>query len=556
MIKDTNTVDLERLFKPLNNMPKLFNKGDEVVILDELLQEKPLKTEPADFEPDVANLIGRMIDSVKRIEPRVHFYDVGTVQHVGNGVATISGLPRVSINELVTFPTGVQGMVLNLDRDHIDVILLGEDEGIRGGDLVTASGDRAQVPVGMNLLGRVLNPLGEALDFGPPIDASTYRYLEQDAPGVIERLAVDRPLQTGWKTIDALLPIGRGQRELIIGDRKTGKTTLAVDTIINQIDNEVVCIYVSVGQKKSSTLAVIEELRKTKAIDYTTIIFASPDDPPALRYMAPYVGCTMAEHFMYQGQDVLIIYDDISKHADSYRELSLLLRRPPGREAYPGDIFYLHSRLLERSAKIRWEDSSASITALPIVEIQSGNLSAFIPTNLISITDGQILLDSELFNRGIRPAIDIGKSVSRVGGKAQSKAMRKVTGDLKLKLSQYEEVARFARLGTEVDDTTRRQIETGKRLQAMLNQSPGQPLKLAKQVIIMYAAINGYLDEISVEGVPDFEYELLGHIVDDYPNLLRKINRSMKLDKETIDLLEEAIHDYLDENKQDEEDIS
>ena len=395
-------------------------------------------------------------------------------------------------------------------------------------------------------MGRVVNALGEPLDYGPPIDASTYRYLEQDAPGVIERLTVNEPLYTGWKTIDALLPIGRGQRELIIGDRKTGKTTLALDTIINQMDNEVICVYVAVGQKKSSTLAVIEALRKAKAIEYTTIVVASPDDPPALRYMAPYVGCTMAEHFMDQGQDVLIIYDDISKHADSYRELSLLLRRPPGREAYPGDIFYLHSRLLERASKIRWEDKSASITALPIVEIQNGNLSAFIPTNLISITDGQILLDSDLFNRGIRPAIDIGKSVSRVGGKAQSKAMRKVTGDLKLKLSQYEEVARFARLGTEVDEATHHQIETGKRLQAMLNQTPGQPLSMAKQVIMIYTAINGYLDRIAVEEVEKLESELLKYIQEDYPNLIRKINRSKKLDEETIAFLEEAIHDFLE----------
>ena len=556
MPKITPQPELERLFKPLIESAKLFNKGDEKAILEELVQEKTISYDPLPVEKNTSGLINVMVRSIKKIEPKVHFYDVGTVQHVGNGVATLSGLPRVSINELVTFPTGVQGMVLNLDRDHIDVILLGEDEGIRGGDLVTATGQRAQVPVGMDLLGRIVNPLGVPLDFGPPIDASTYRYLEQDAPSVIERLAVDVPLQTGWKTIDALLPIGRGQRELIIGDRKTGKTTLALDAIINQMDNEVVCIYVAVGKKKSSTLAVIEELRRTRAIEYTTVVFASPDDPPALRYMAPYVGCTMAEHFMYQGQDVLIIYDDISKHADSYRELSLLLRRPPGREAYPGDIFYLHSRLLERSSKIRWEDSSASITALPIVEIQSGNLSAFIPTNLISITDGQILLDSELFNRGIRPAIDIGKSVSRVGGKAQSKAMRKVTGDLKLKLTQFEEVARFARLGTEVDETTKRQIETGKRLQAMLNQTPGQPLDLSKQVSIIYAAIHGYLDSIAVEAVPEFEIELLNHIHQEHPNVFRRINRSMKLEDETTTMLEEAIHDFFKEKVHSEERIS
>lgn len=556
MLKDTKEPDLEILFKPLTEATPLFNKDEDKLLLEEILNEQALVSDPVRIEADIPKLIDLMKTDIKDIVPKVHFYDVGTVQHVGNGVATISGLPRASINELVTFPTGVQGMVLNLDRDHIDVILLGEDEGIRGGDLVTATGQRAQVPVGMNLLGRVVNALGKPLDYGPPIDASTYRYLEQDAPGVIERLAVNEPLHTGWKAIDALLPIGRGQRELIIGDRKTGKTTLALDAIINQMDNELICVYVAVGQKKSSALAVVEELRKSKAIEYTTVVVASSDDPPALRYMAPYVGCTMAEHFMYQGQDVLIIYDDISKHADSYRELSLLLKRPPGREAYPGDIFYLHSRLLERSSKIRWEDNSASITALPIVEIQNGNLSAFIPTNLISITDGQILLDSELFNRGIRPAIDIGKSVSRVGGKAQSKAMRKVTGALKLKLSQYEEVARFARLGTEVDEATHHQIETGKRLQAMLNQSPGQPLSMAKQVIMIYTAISGYLDNIAVEEVSDFEFELLNHIQEDYPNLVRKINRSKKLDEETIELLEEAIHSFLHKNHPVEDKIS
>ena len=546
MLNSTRNIDLDTLFKPLKDTSPLFSKDEDKRLLEDILNEHALVADPVRIEADIPKLIDLLETGLEDIEAKVHFYDVGTVQHVGNGVATLSGLPRASINELVTFPTGVQGMVLNLDRDHIDVILLGEDEGIRGGDLVTATGQRAQVPVGMNLLGRVVNALGEPLDYGPPIDASTYRYLEQDAPGVIERLAVDEPLYTGWKTIDALLPIGRGQRELIIGDRKTGKTTLALDAIINQMDNELICVYVAVGQKKSSTLAVVEELRKSKAIEYTTVVVASSDDPPALRYMAPYVGCTMAEHFMYQGQDVLIIYDDISKHADSYRELSLLLRRPPGREAYPGDIFYLHSRLLERSSKIRWEDKSASITALPIVEIQNGNLSAFIPTNLISITDGQILLDSELFNRGIRPAIDIGKSVSRVGGKAQSKAMRKVTGDLKLKLSQYEEVARFARLGTEVDEATRHQIETGKRLQAMLNQTPSQPLSMAKQVIMIYTAISGYLDRITVEEVGDFEFELLKYIQEDHPNLIRKINRSKKLDEETIEFLEEAIHDFLE----------
>lgn len=535
--------------------PTLLDGDGIKALLGEISSDKGLKEHQAELDYDISRLIDLIVQHRRKIQPRVRFYDVGTVQHVGNGVATISGLPKVSINELVNFPNGVQGMVLNLEIEHIDVILLSHGEGIRGGDIVTASGQRVQVPVGFNLLGRVVNPLGIPLDDGPPVETTTYRYLEQDAPGVIERLTLDKPLHTGWKTIDALLPVGRGQRELIIGDRKTGKTTLAVDTIKNQLNNDMLCIYVAIGQKKSSTLAVIEELKDSGALDYSTVVSASPDDPPALRYIAPYVGCSMAEHFMHEGYDVLIVYDDISKHADSYRELSLLLRRPPGREAYPGDIFYLHARLLERAAKIAWEDRSASITALPIVEIQNGNLSAFIPTNLISITDGQILLDSDRFNRGILPAIDTGKSVSRVGGKAQSRAMRRVSSDLRLKLAQYEEVARFARLGTEVDEATKYQIETGKRLQAILNQPPNQPFSLANQIICLYAAVNGFLDNLAVDEIARFEEGLIQYIQEIYPNIKRKINRTMDLDDQILGQLNAAINSFV-EKYQDEDGVS
>jgi F-type H+-transporting ATPase subunit alpha len=477
----------------------------------------------------------------------VRFHDVGTVQHIGNGVATLSGLPHARTDELVDFPTGVQGMILNLDHDFIDVILLGPEEGIQGGDLVTATGERLRTPVGENLLGRVVNPLGEPLDEGGPVEAVDLHYLERDAPSIVEREPVDEPLHTGWKIVDALIPVGRGQRELIAGDRQTGKTTLAVDAILNQQEEDVACVYVAIGQKKSSTLAVIETLRRSGAMDRTVVVTASPDDPSALRYLAPYAGCTMAEYLMYQGRDVLIVYDDLSKHADAYRELSLLLRRPPGREAYPGDIFYLHSRLLERACKLRpppappasggEEKSGGSLTALPIVETKQGNLSAYIPTNLISITDGQIMLDVDLFNRGVKPAINAGLSVSRVGGAAQTEAMRDVVGNLRLELAQFEEVARFARFGTEVDEATKQQIRRGERLQAVLTQPTHCPLSLAAQVLILLAATKGLLDRVPPEDVPAFETRLLARIKDEHPGLLQQINRTGELTDETRQLL-------------------
>ncbi len=494
----------------------------------------------------VSELLEHLRLQVARMEPQVHIQDVGTVQHVGHGVATISGLPRACTDELVTFPTGVQGLVLNLERDHVDVILLGPDAGIQGGDLVTRTGERLRVPVGNQLLGRVVNPLGQPLDDRGPIEATEHRYLEHDAPGIVRRGPVNRPLHTGLKAVDALVPIGMGQRELILGDRQTGKTSLVVDTILNQLENSIECIYVAIGQKKSTTLSVIETLRRGGAMPYTTVVVSSPDDPPALRYLAPYAGCTMAEFLMYQGRDVLIVYDDLTRHADAYRELSLLLRRPPGREAYPGDIFYLHSRLLERACKLSEAAGGSSLTALPIVETQQGNLSAYIPTNLISICDGQIALSADLFNRNVRPAMDPRTSVSRVGGAAQTPAMRAAAGSLRLMLAQFEEVARFTRLGTEVDEATRRQIVRGERLQAALKQPVHQPLSPGEQILILMAAVEGCLDAIPVEQIPDFERDLLRHVEAEHPGLVLEIDRTGELTEEMTDLLHETLGRYRD----------
>ncbi|MGC9356918.1 MAG: F0F1 ATP synthase subunit alpha [Anaerolineae bacterium] len=481
----------------------------------------------------MGTLLDALQEEARGLSHRVRFHDVGTVLHIGDGVVTLSGLPRARTDELVTFPTGVRGLILNLDHDHVDVILLGPDEGIQGGDLVTATGQRLRVPVGNNLLGRVVNPLGQPVDQRGPIDAMEDRFLERDAPGIVDRRPVSEPLQTGLKVIDALVPIGRGQRELIVGDRQTGKTTIAVDAILNQGDEGgVLCVYVAIGQKKSTTLAVIETLQRHGALKYTIVVMSGPDDTPALRYLAPYAGCTMAEFFMYQGRDVLIIYDDLKKHADAYRELSLLLRRPPGREAYPGDIFYLHSRLLERSARLSEEAGGGSMTALPIVETQQGNLSAYIPTNLISITDGQIVLETDLFNQGIKPAVNPGRSVSRVGGKAQTEVMRKLAGPLRLDLSQYEEVARFARIGTEVDETTQRQLRRGERLQRILVQPAHEPLPLALQVVVLLAATEGYLDEVPLSKIRRFGAGLRERVREAHPGLLAQLNRTGQLTEE------------------------
>ena len=464
---------------------------------------------------------------------RIFAKNVGTVQHIGNGIATMSGLPMVHLEELVTFPNGVQGMVLNLDRKHVDVILLGPDTNIRGGDVAEATGRRLSIPVGMSFLGRVVNPLGHPLDDNRPIIPAEFRYVERIAPGVITRAPVDTPLYTGTKMIDSLFPLGRGQRELIIGDRQIGKTTLAIDTILSQKGNDVKCVYVSIGQKKTSVLNTIETLRAGGVLSQTTIVVSSPDDPPALRYLAPYAGVTIAEFFLDQGMDVLIVYDDLSKHADTYREMSLLLRRPPGREAYPGDIFYLHSRLLERACHLNEENGGGSITALPIVTTQRGDISSYIVTNLISITDGQIVLDTDLFNKGSKPAIDVGRSVSRVGSAAQEPAMKSVVGALKLELSQYEEVARFARFGTEVNDATKQQIERGMRVEALLGQGPHTPVKMEDQVILFYALTRGYMDSITPEEVPQFSKDMLAYIHSHAAQSVDQIKYRREMNQET-----------------------
>ena len=499
---------------------------------------------------DVSSLLQAFQEQARQQKGRVRFHEVGTVQRIGDGVATLSGLPHASTEELVTFPTDVQGLILNLDNAYLDVILLGPDEGIQGGDLVTATGQRVRVPVGHQLLGRVVNPLGNPLDERGSLQTTESRYLEREAPDIIDRSPVDEPLQTGAKIVDALIPIGRGQRELILGNRQVGKTSLAVDTILNQRDSGVLCVYVAIGQKKSTTLRVIETLRDYGALDYTTVVISSPEDPPALRYLAPYAGCTIAEFFMDEGRDVLIVYDDINKHADAYRELSLLLRRPPGREAYPGDIFYLHARLLERACKLSEEEGGGSLTALPIIETQRGNVSAYIPTNLISICDGQIILDTDLFNQGVKPAVDVGRSVSRVGGEAQTDAMHDVAGEIRLELSQYEEVARFARFGTEVDEATRHQIEHGQRLRAALKQPVHQPLSLGAQIVVLLAVTEGFLDQVMLEDIPAFEENLLSRARRSEPERLQQINRTGELSPETREALMEMIDRTARELKQ------
>lgn len=515
----------------------------EQEVLESLLKKEAL---PCKTETSLEALIRSVRETSRVFQPTVSFEDIGTVRHVGDGVASLSGLPRVQTNELVVFPTGVQGLVFSLNRRWLDVIMLGPDEGIRGGDLVRAFGERLRVPVGPGLLGRVVNPLGEPLDGRKDIDPSDMRFLERESFGVIARKPINEPLQTGWKVIDALLPIGRGQRELILGDRQTGKTTLALDAIINQKGKDVACIYVAIGQKKSSTLAVIERLRAEGALEHTTVVLSTPDDPPALRYLAPYAGCSMAEYLLDQGRDTLIVYDDLSKHANAYRELSLLLRRPPGREAYPGDIFYLHSRLLERACKLNDENGGGSMTALPIVEIQRGNLSAFIPTNLISITDGQIMLDTDLFNQGVKPAVQIGLSVSRVGGSAQTQAMKRVASELRLELSQYEEVSRFARFGTEVDDATQKQIDKGERLLQMLTQPPHRPLALVSQIAILLAAREGYLESVPVDEISDFEHELIAYLEEEYDELMDHIQHSGELADDYYERLVDAVGTFIE----------
>ena len=514
-----------------------------------IAEEAPAASErqPASFARDrldIHAVLGEVLQEASNYRHRTRVMDVGTVLQVGNGVATLSGLPQAVTDGLVMFPTGTSGLILNLDRTTVDCILLGPEEGIQGGDLVTETRGRLQVPVGEMLLGRVVDPLGRPMDGRERIVSEAHRYIERSAPGIIDREIVNRPLQTGIKAVDALVPIGRGQRELIVGDRQTGKTTVALDTIINQREEEMICIYVSIGQRKASALQAIRALEEHGAMAYTTVVVAAPDDPPALLYIAPYVGCTMAEYFMDAGYDVLIVYDDLSKHADAYRELALLLRRPPGREAYPGDIFYLHSRLLERAGRLNEDHGGGSMTALPIVETRRGNISAYIPTNLISITDGQIFLSPALYNQGIRPAIDVGLSVSRVGGKAQKPIMRSIASNLRLEISQYHEVAEFARFGTEVDEATKRQIVRGERLQEALKQPRYAPIPLAKQLSILYAVSQGHLDDLPINRVSSFETALWSFLMREHPSIPRRLATEDRMSRRLVQELIEAMERF------------
>ena len=467
--------------------------------------------------------------------------DVGTVLDVGDGIAHIYGLERAMAGELLELPHGVYGLVLNLELDNVGAVLLGDDFLIKEGDEVRRTGKIMDVPVGDALIGRVVNPLGQPIDGKGAIQATERRPVEHPAPGIADRQSVNEPLQTGLKAIDSMVPIGRGQRELIIGDRGTGKTAIALDTIINQKGKDVICIYVAIGQKESTVARVVQKLEETGALDYTIVVSASASTGAPLQYIAPYAGVAMGEYFMYKGKRVLCVYDDLTKQAAAYRAMSLLLRRPPGREAYPGDVFYLHSRLLERAAKLSPELGGGSITALPIIETQAGDVSAYIPTNVISITDGQIFLGTDMFYSGIRPAVDVGLSVSRVGGSAQTKAMKQVAGQLRLDLAQYRELAAFAQFGSDLDAATKAQLDRGERLTEMLKQGQYEPMSVAEMVINLYAGTKGYLANIQVADVLAFESELLRFIRANYPEIISNIETTNKLDEATENLLKQAI---------------
>ena len=488
-------------------------------------------------------------EQIKNYEAKLQTSETGTVILVGDGIAKVSGLDKCMAGELVEFPNGAYGMAQNLEEDTVSVVILGNDNGIKEGDTVKRTGKVVSVPVGKGLIGRVVNALGEPIDGKGAIEAEAYRPIEMPAPGIIERKHVSRPLQTGIKAIDAMIPIGRGQRELIIGDRQTGKSTIATDTILNQKGKDVICIYVAIGQKRSTVAQMGENLTIGGAMDYTIVVSATASELAPMLYIAPYCGCTMGEHFMLQGKDVLVIYDDLSKHAVAYRAISLLIRRPPGREAYPGDVFYLHSRLLERAAQMSDELGGGSLTALPIIETQAGDVSAYIPTNVISITDGQIFLETELFNAGIMPAVNPGISVSRVGGDAQIKAMKKVAGSLKLLYSQYRELQSFAQFGSDLDADTKSRLALGERIVAVLKQKNNAPVEVAHQVCILYAVTNGYLNNIDVDKIPEFELRLREFMDNRYEHVLSAIRTTGKLEKETEEDLKSALHSLLSELK-------
>ena len=482
---------------------------------------------------------------IKNYENKIEVSETGVVILVGDGIAKASGLDKCMAGELVEFPDGSFGMAQNLEEDTVSIVILGSDQGIKEGDTVKRTGRVVSVPVGEKLIGRVVNALGEPIDGKGAIEAEGYRAIEMPAPGIIERQHVSRPLQTGIKAIDSMIPIGRGQRELIIGDRQTGKTTIATDTILNQKGKNCLCIYVAIGQKRSTVAQVVESLTVGGAMDYTIVVSATASELAPMQYIAPYTGCTMGEHFMHQGKDVLVIYDDLSKHAVAYRAISLLIRRPPGREAYPGDVFYLHSRLLERAAQLSPELGGGSLTALPIIETQAGDVSAYIPTNVISITDGQIFLESELFNSGVMPAVNPGISVSRVGGDAQIKAMKKVAGSLKLLYSQYRELQSFAQFGSDLDADTKSRLALGERIVAVLKQRNGSPKEVAQQVCIIYAVTHGYLNSIPVEKIPEFEKQLEEHMDNYHAHVLEAIRTSGKLETETENGLKAALDELL-----------
>ena len=511
------------------------------LVSDHINKLKHITDNEQGYFPRTEAIIQSLRQKSEDINSTVHFEEVGTVQHIGNGIASISGLSQAAIDELVIFGNGEKGLILNLHTSSLDVILLGSEEGIQGGSLVTHDKNKLRIPVGNDLIGRIINALGEPVDDGPENNSLDFRFIERPAPDITHRSPVNTPLQTGSKIIDALFPIGKGQRELIVGDRQTGKTTLAVDTIINQRGKNVKCVYVSIGQKKSSLLTVTDILRKNKALEYTIVISAAPDDPPAQKYLAPFTGMTIAEFFLDQGDDVLIIFDDLTKHADAYRELSLLLRRPPGREAYPGDIFYLHSRLLERACKLNSDQGGGSITAIPILTMQQGNISAYLPTNLISICDGQIVLDKGKFNKGFKPAVNIGISVSRVGSAAQTEIMRGLANSLKLELSQFEEVEKFTRFGTELDESTTQMIQRGRRLQKILTQTIHRPYSLIEQILLLFAANHGYLDSIKMINLMKYEKDLFTWSKKNKNNVLEIIGTekvfSATIEKQITDLL-------------------
>ena len=482
-------------------------------------------------------------EQIKQYSTKLETSDIGTVIQVADGIARIHGLEKAMQGELLEFPGEVYGMVLNLEEDNVGAVLLGDRRNINEGDIVKTTGRVVEVPVGDQLTGRVVNSLGQPIDNKGPIETDKYRPIERVASGVISRKSVDTPIQTGIKAIDAMVPIGRGQRELIIGDRQTGKTAIAIDTIINQKGQGVHCIYVAIGQKASTVANIVKTLEEFGAMDYTTVVASTASELAPLQYIAPYAGCAIGEEWMERGEDVLVVYDDLSKHATAYRTLSLLLRRPPGREAYPGDVFYLHSRLLERAARLSDELGGGSLTALPIIETQAGDVSAYIPTNVISITDGQIYLETEMFNAGFRPAINAGLSVSRVGGSAQIKAMKKIAGPIRTDLAQYRELAAFAQFGSELDDDTKERLDQGERIREVLKQPQYQPLPVEKQVAIIYAAVKKYLLDLAVDQILDFQKELFDLIDTKYPEIFTSIAETKVMDDVTEEKLIKAINE-------------